>query len=123
MCHDVSENAVCCYIIWQICGENEHDDSMMIILWSWDHLFFPRQSHVQQLFRLSTAGDLVASAAEGPERLKTELKLYRQQLEQAGCRLCWLCHEKSKKEARYGGFHSHGGTSHMVYNGKSHENG
>ena len=35
--------------------------------------------------RLSTAGDLVASAAEGPERLKTELKLYRQQLEQAGC--------------------------------------
>ena len=46
---------------------------------------FSKPCHVDpQRFRLSTAGDLVASAAEGPERLKTELKLYRQQLEQAG---------------------------------------
>ena len=44
----------------------------------------------------------MASAAEGPERLKTELKLYRQQLEQAGCRLCWLCHEKSKRKLDMG---------------------
>ena len=32
--------------------------------------------------RFATAEDLVARAAEGPERLKTELRLYRQQLEQ-----------------------------------------
>ena len=32
--------------------------------------------------RLSTAEDLVICAAEGPERLKVELRLYRQQLEQ-----------------------------------------
>ena len=36
------------------------------------------------VWRFATAEDLVARAAEGPERLKTELRLYRQQLEQVG---------------------------------------
>lgn len=53
--------------------------------------------------RLSTAGDLVASAAEGPERLKTELKLYRQQLEQVHVleRLDMVALELSAERLRY----------------------
>eukprot|EP00435_Cladocopium_sp_Y103_P039350 s2216_g10.t1 len=53
--------------------------------------------------RLSTAGDLVASAAEGPERLKTELKLYRQQLEQVHVleRLDMAALELSAERLRY----------------------
>lgn len=53
--------------------------------------------------RFSTAGDLVASAAEGPERLKTELKLYRQQLEQVHVleRLDMAALELSAERLRY----------------------
>lgn len=50
----------------------------------WD-VFRPAKTHnFVPVWRFATAEDLVARAAEGPERLKTELRLYRQQLEQVG---------------------------------------
>ena len=49
-------------------------------------MFFASQKthNFLPVWRFATAEDLVARAAEGPERLKTELRLYRQQLEQVG---------------------------------------
>ena len=65
----------------------------------WD-VFRPAKNSLIFLpvWRFATAEDLVARAAEGPERLKTELRLYRQQLEQVGVFffVCWLMSPERK---------------------------
>ena len=62
-------------------------------------MFFASQKthNFLPVWRFATAEDLVARAAEGPERLKTELRLYRQQLEQVGVFFFVLVDESERK--------------------------